>query len=113
MNTTQNTRRIIATALLAVTAGLALSSCAGQRQPSEPVTDVQVEYRDLAERRAEMNRELGGLRSDDIGETRRPYLDQRRGEVYLDQAERRAGIGGPVVGGSYRDLSRGHHVAGH
>jgi hypothetical protein len=89
MNTTQNTQRIIATALLAVTAGLALSSCAGQRQPSEPVSQVQVEYRDLAERRAEMYRELAELRYDDIGETRRRYLDEHRGEVYLDQAERR------------------------
>ena len=39
MNTTQNTQRIIATALIAVTAGLALASCAGQRQITEPDSD--------------------------------------------------------------------------
>jgi hypothetical protein len=96
MNTTQNTQRIIVTALIAVTAGLALSSCA--RQVTEPdsdrMSDAQIAeqraaYVDLAERRAEMSR---GLASEQVA-------------PYLDQAERRDGFGGPVAGGAYRDLS--------
>ena len=66
MNTTQNIQRIIAAGLLAASAGLALSSCAGQRHITEPdselTTDAQIaeqraEYRDLAERRSEESRD--------------------------------------------------------
>ena len=98
MNTTQNTQRIIATALIAVTAGLVLSSCAGQRQITEPdselTTDAQVaeqraEYRDLAERRSEASRDRASARTG----------------LYLDQSERRDGLGGPVAGNVYQDQS--------
>ena len=105
MSTTQNIQRIIAAALLAASAGLALSSCAGQRQIPEPdrLSDAQVEeqraaYRDLAERRADMYRDSS----------------QERTLPYFDQAERRAGIGGPVVGDTYRDLAeRRLQMSGH
>ena len=126
MNTTQNTQRIIATALIAVTAGLALSSCAGQRQVTEPdsdrmsaaqVAEQRAAYVDLAERRAEMSR---GLASAQVA----PYLDQaerRAGagapvasDAYRDVAERRAGLGEPVAEDSYRDLAeRRLRVTGH
>jgi hypothetical protein len=98
MSTTQNIQRIIAAALLAASAGLALASCAGQRQISEPdsdrmsaeqVAEQRAEYRDVAQRRADMSRDVA----------------QGRAGLYLDQAERRAGLGGPVVGDSYRDLA--------
>ena len=97
MDTTQNTQRIIATALIAVTAGLVLSSCAGQRQITEPdselTTDAQIseqraEYRDLAERRSEESR------------------GSARAGLYLDQSERRDGLGGPVAGNVYQDQSQ-------
>lgn len=122
MNTTQNIQRIIAAALIAASAGLVLSSCASRQLPEpafERLTDSQIAekragYLDLAERRAEMYRELAELRSDHIGETRRRYLDEHRGEVYVDQAERRAGMAGPVSGSSYHDLSeRRLQVTGH
>jgi len=85
MNTTQKTQRIIATAIIAVTTGLALSSCA-ERPISAPVqqlsnaqiAELRAGYLDLAERRAHMYRELA----------------QQRGVGYADQAERRAGMGG-------------------
>ena len=124
MNTTQKTQRIIATALIAVTAGLALSSCAGQRQITEPdsdrMSDAQIAeqraaYVDLAERRAEMSRGLARVA---------PYLDQaeRRadvggpaaGDAYRDLSERRAGLGEPVAEDSYSDLAeRRLRVTGH
>ena len=105
MSTTQNIQRIIAAALLAASAGLALSSCAGQRQIPEPdrLSDAQVAeqraaYLDLAERRAGMSRNGA----------------QARTGLYLDQAERRAGVAGPVVRDSYRDLAeRRLQVSGH
>ena len=105
MNTTQKIQRIIAAALLAASAGVALSSCAGQRQIPEPdrLSDAQVAeqraaYLDLAERRAGMSRDGA----------------QARTGLYLDQAERRASVGGPGVGDSYRDLSeRRLQVTGH
>lgn len=117
MNTTQNIQRTIAAALIAASAGLALSSCAGQRQLPQPVSEgqsaVQVQvaeqraaYRDFAERRAEMNGELAQARA-------RLYLDQAERRIgtagplgvdsYRDQAERRAGVGGPVAGRDYLD----------
>jgi hypothetical protein len=82
----------IAAALIAVSAGLVLSSCASRQLPEpavEQLTDSQIAeqragYLDLTERRAEMYRELAETRSDDIGETLRRYLDEHRGDVYLD-----------------------------
>lgn len=96
MNTAQNTKKvIIAAALVAASAGLALSSCAGQRQLPEPapeqvskqIAEQRAAYRDLAERRAHLNRSI--------------VPDQ--GELYLDQAERRAGVGGPADVDPYLD----------
>ena len=96
MNTTQNIQRIIATGLLAASVGLVCSSCAGQRQITEPdselTTDAQIaeqraEYRDLAERRSEEAR------------------GSARAGLYLDQSERRDGLGGPVAGDAYQDQS--------
>jgi hypothetical protein len=103
----------IAAALIAVSAGLVLSSCASRQLPEpavEQLTDSQIAeqraayldlaerraemYRELAERRAEMYREPAEPRSDEIGETLRRYLDEHRGDVYLDQAERRAAVSG-------------------
>ena len=40
MNTTQNTQRVIATAVITITAGLALTSCAQQSNPEEPVQQL-------------------------------------------------------------------------
>jgi hypothetical protein len=99
MNTTQKTQKvIIAAAIIAASAGLALASCAGQRQLPEPAPDQLSEaqiaeqraaYRDLAERRAEIHR----------------YLGQAGAGLYLDQAERRADVTGPVIGESLRELA--------
>jgi hypothetical protein len=85
------TSAIVAT-LIAVSAGLVLSSCASRHLPEpavEQLTDSQIAeqraaYLDLAERRAEMYREPAEPRSDEIGETLRRYLDEHRGDVYLD-----------------------------
>jgi hypothetical protein len=70
MNTTQNTQRIIATAIIAVTAGLALASCAPQAvpEPVQQLTNAQVaELRagltDLAESRGQMYRDLARERA--------------------------------------------------
>jgi hypothetical protein len=118
MNTTQKTQKvIIAAAIIAASAGLALSSCAGQRQLSEPapeevskeqIAEQRSAYRDLAERRAEMQRLLAqagaGLYVDQA-ERRIGVGGPVAGDTYLDQAERRTGVGGPVVGDSYRDLA--------
>ena len=97
MNTTQNIKRIMAGAVIAASAGLALSSCAEQRQIPAPDAESKSqaeagtqrgEYRDLAERRIG----LGG-----------PVV---RDSDYRDLAERRIGLGGPVVRDSdYRDLA--------
>ncbi|GAA1765496.1 hypothetical protein [Agromyces humatus] len=117
MNTTQNTQRIIATAIIAVTAGLALASCATQVVP-EPVrqlTNAQVaELRsglaDLAESRAQMSRDLATQRAAinaeriagqrDLAESRaqlsrdlaeqRATADAERAQGMLDLAEARA-----------------------
>ena len=120
MNTTQNTRRLIAAALLAASAGLALSSCAGQRQITEPDSDVQVaeqrtEYRDLAERRAEGPQDLASARAGlylDQSERRADVGGPVAGDAYRDQSERRADVGGPVAGDSYRDLAERRRATG-
>ncbi len=126
MNTTQNTQRIIATALIAVTAGLALSSCAGQRQITEPdsdrISDAQIAeqraaYVDLAERRAEMSGDVAQARAGlylDQAERRVGAGGPATGDAYRDVAERRASLGGPVAGDSYRDLAeRRLRITGH
>ena len=88
MNTTQNTKRIIATAIIAVTAGLALSSCAQRSDPTPvaPVVDAQVaEWREghleLAEERARMYRELADARVAAYAE-----FAQRRAQMYRELA---------------------------
>ena len=100
MNTTQNTQRIIATTVLAITAGLALASCAQQSGPGEPVrqlTSAQIaELRsglhDLAESRAELSRELAEQRAAVNAERSRGLLDlaESRAELSRDLAEQRA-----------------------
>src|SRR5688500_6242105 len=98
MNTTQNIQRITAAAIIAASVGLALSSCAEQRQPptSDTTTMSQAEagaqraaYLDLAARRAEMSRSIA----------------EARAGLYRDLAERRIGLGDPVARESYRDLA--------
>ncbi|GAA1061062.1 hypothetical protein [Agromyces bracchium] len=96
MNTTQNIQRIIATGVLAASAGLACSACAGQSTAAvaERISDAQTAeqrggYRDLAERRSELARERGPAGA----------------ELYRDQAERRLDVGAPVTGDVYRDLA--------
>jgi hypothetical protein len=126
MNTTQNTQRIIATALIAVTAGLALTACAGQRQITEPdsermsdaqVAEQRVAYLDLAERRSEMSGDVAQARAGlylDQAERRAGVGGPATGDAYRDVAERRAALDGPVAGDSYRDLAeRRLRVAGH
>ncbi|MDQ0575800.1 hypothetical protein [Agromyces albus] len=126
MNTSQKIQRIIAAALLAASAGLALSSCAGQRQITEPdsdrLSDAQIveqraAYLDLAERRAAMSRDGAQARTGlylDQAERRAGVGGPMAGDTYRDLAERRAGIGGPVVGDAYRDLSeRRLQMTGH
>lgn len=115
MNTTQNTRRIIAAALVAASAGLALSSCAGQRQLPIPdsdrlsarqVVEQRAAYLDLAERRARMSRDLTQVQTElyrDQAERRIDIGGPTTAGSYLDQAERRAGVGGPVVVDPYLD----------
>lgn len=86
MNTTKKTHRIIAAALIAASAGLALSSCATQaREPGS----VQAEYRDQAERRADLS--SSSVYADQA--ERRANLPSS--SVYADQAERRANLSGP------------------
>ena len=138
MNTTQNIHRTIAAAVIAASAGLALSSCAEQLQPPAPNAESRSqaeagtqrgEYRDLAERRIG----LGGpvVRGSDYRDLaeRRVGLGSPvvRGSDYRDLAERRIGLGGPVVRASdYRDLAERrigldgpvardsvHHLTGH
>jgi hypothetical protein len=117
MNTTQNIQRSIAAAIIAASAGLALSSCAEQRQPpvSDTTTMSQAEagaqrtaYLDLAARRAEMSRSLAEARAGlyrDLAERRIGLGGPVVRESYRDLAERRIGLGGPVVRESYRDLA--------
>ena len=100
MNTTQNTQRIIATAIITITAGLALASCAQQSVPDEPVrqlTSAQVaELRsgldELAESRARMSRDLAEQRAAAHAEQAQGMLDlaERRAGLSRDLAERRA-----------------------
>ena len=100
MNTTQNTQRIIATAIIAVTAGLALASCAQQSIPDKPVqqlTNAQVaELRsgldELAESRAQMSRDLAEQRATVNRERAQGMLDlaESRAELARDLASQRA-----------------------
>jgi hypothetical protein len=113
MNTTQNTHRTIAAALVAVSAGLTFSACAGQQRPdpvSEPLSAVQVEQLragqlELAERRAEMYRDLAAARAAETSLQRAGNLElaqsraamsrdlsAARSGTYIDQAERRSGL---------------------
>ncbi|MGW9629108.1 hypothetical protein ACWGST_00220 [Agromyces sp. NPDC055520] len=105
MNTAIRTQRIIATALLAVTAGLALASCA-TRQNSESdagssgaasVAQPWVGTLDLAERRAKANAAAAAA--------------EHRAADYADQAERRAGMSSPSGMPTYRDLAERRLVA--
>ena len=101
MNTTQNTHRTIATALVVVSAALALSACAGQQVPdpvSEPLSAVQAAqlragHLELAERRAEMYRDLAEARAGEIAEQRAGQLDlaESRAAMYRDLAAARSG----------------------
>ena len=100
MNTTQNTHRIIATAVVAIAAGVALASCAQQSVPEEPVqqlTSEQVaELRsgldELAESRAQMSRDLAEQRTAARAEQAQGMLDlaESRAELSRDLAEQRA-----------------------
>ena len=100
MNTTQNTQRIIATAIITITAGLALASCAQQSIPEEPVrqlTSAQVaELRsglgDLAESRAQMSRDLAEQRATAYAGQAQGMLDlaESRAELSRDLAAQRA-----------------------
>ena len=100
MNTTQNTQRIIATAVIAITAGLALASCAQQSVPGETVqqlTSAQVAelrsgLRDLAESRAQLSRDLAEQRAAARAEQSSGMLDlaESRAELSRDLAEQRA-----------------------
>ena len=100
MNTTQNTQRIIATAIITITAGLALASCAQGSVPEEPVrrlTSAQVaELRsgldDLAESRARMSRDLAEQRATAHAEQAQGMLDlaESRAQLSRDLAEQRA-----------------------
>ena len=100
MNTTQNTQRIIATAIITITAGLALASCAQQSVPDpsvEQLTSAQVaELRsgldDLAESRARMSRDLAEQRATARAEQAQGMLDlaESRAELSRDLAEQRA-----------------------
>lgn len=87
MDTTKNTHRHIAVALIAVSAGLALSSCAPPQAPE--AGSVHAEYRDQAERRADLS--SSSVYADQA--ERRANLSSS--SVYADQAERRANLSGP------------------
>ncbi|MFE5670092.1 hypothetical protein ACFQ58_00645 [Agromyces sp. NPDC056523] len=110
MNTTQNTQRIIATAIITVTAGLALASCAQQSGPGAPVrqlTSAQIaELRsglhDLAESRAQLSRDLAEQRAAARAEQSRGMLDlaESRAELSRDLAEHRAAANGGRSGSS-------------
>ena len=100
MNTTQNTQRIIATAVIAITAGLALASCAQQSVPEEPVrqltsaqvTELRSGLGDLAESRAQMSRDLAEQRAAAYAGQAQGMLDlaESRAELSRDLAEQRA-----------------------
>ena len=125
MNTTQNTQKvIIAAAIIAASAGLALSSCAGQRQlpEAEQISKAQIAeqraaYLDLAERRSEMSNDVAQARAGlylDQAERRTGVGGPATGDAYRDVAERRADLGAPVAGDSYRDLAeRRLRITGH
>ena len=100
MNTTQNTQRIIAVAVITVTAGLALASCAQQSVPDEPVqqltsaqvTELRSGLDDLAESRAQMSRDLAEQRAIAHAQQAPGMLDlaESRAELSRDLAEQRA-----------------------
>lgn len=100
MNTTQNTQRIIAAAIITITTGLALASCAQGSVPNEPVrqlTSAEVaELRsgldDLAESRAQMSRELAEQRAAARAVQAHGMLElaESRAELSRDLAEQRA-----------------------
>ena len=104
MNTTQNTQRIIATAIIAVTAGLALASCATQAvpEPVQQLTNAQVAelgsgLADLAESRAQMSRELAKQRASASASAERAQgmldLAEARARMYRELADQRATVG--------------------
>ena len=103
MNTTESTQRIIATAVITITAGLALASCARQSAPDERLqqfTSAQIaELRsgldDLAESRARMARALAEQRAAAHAEQARGMLElaESRAELARDLAEQRASAG--------------------
>lgn len=100
MNTTQNTQRIIAAAVIAITAGLALASCAQPSVPVEPVqqlTSAQIaELRsglhELAESRAQLSRDLAEQRAAARAEQSSGMLDlaESRAQLSRDLSEQRA-----------------------
>ena len=101
MNTTQNTRRIIAAALVAASAGLVLASCATPQVAEtavQPLSAVQVAqfragYLEFAERRAEMYRDLADARAAAASVTRDGLRDlaESRAEMYRGLAQERGG----------------------
>jgi len=100
MNTTRNTQCIIATAIITITAGLALASCARPSVSDEPVrqlTSAQVdELRSgldhLAESRAKMSRDLAEQRATAHAEQAQGMLDLAlsRAALSRDLAAQRA-----------------------
>ena len=100
MNTTQNTQRVIATAVITITAGLALASCAQQSVPDEPVqqltsaqvTELRSGLDDLAESRAQMSRDLAEQRAIAHAQQAPGMLDlaESRAALSRDLAEQRA-----------------------
>ncbi|MFD4420940.1 hypothetical protein ACFWN7_05495 [Agromyces sp. NPDC058484] len=99
MNTTKDTQRIIATAIIAVTAGLALASCAQEPVPepvrqltSEQTAELRSGLEELAESRAEMARDLAEQRATVLAAQAEGMLDlaESRAEMYRDLAEQRA-----------------------
>jgi hypothetical protein len=108
MNTTRNTQCIIATAIITITAGLALASCAQPSVSDEPVrqlTSAQVdELRSgldyLAESRARMSRDLAEQRATAHAEQARGMLDlaRSRAELSRDLAAQRATADSNPVG---------------
>jgi hypothetical protein len=100
MNTMKSTHRIIAPAIVAITAGLGLAACAEHSTPGgvvQQLTDAQVaELRSgleaLAESRAELSRDLaqqrGSARSEDAQAMR--DLAESRARMSRDLAQLRA-----------------------
>ena len=99
MNTTQNTHRIIATAIVTIAAGLALASCAQQSVPEEPVqqltsaqaSEMRSGLAELAESRAQLSRDLAEQRAATDADKAQGMLDlaESRAEMSRDLAEQR------------------------